>query len=203
MTIKKIVENRTDFLRFLFFLRFFLMEKRIFLIGFMGSGKSFLGHQLASKWAIPFADLDEIIENTGGGHFSIAKIFETRGEAFFRALETQSLEKVITDFKTILLAAGGGTPCFHENMALMNQHGITIYLRTSPDLLAERLMQMDELEKRPLLRNKNKATLLNFIAEKLSERQFFYESAQIIVDQKDNDLEKTIIEIETKLAKLF
>ncbi|MFM2269282.1 MAG: shikimate kinase [Bacteroidota bacterium] len=179
------------------------MEKRIFLIGFMGSGKSFLGRAMASEWAIPFVDLDHFIENTGGGHFSIAKIFETHGEAFFRTLEAQQLEKIINDFKTILLATGGGTPCFHENMALMNQQGITIYLRTPPDLLVERLLQTSELDKRPLLRHKNQAALLDFVLQKLNERQSFYESAQIIIDQKDNDLEKTITAIETELGKLF
>lgn len=148
---------------------------RIFLIGFMGSGKSFVGEQLAKRIGLDFIDLDHWIEEQQGQ--SIARIFETKGEAAFRELERAALYEM-ADKDNILTACGGGTPCFFDNIKWMNQHGVSIYLETPVEILLQRLQPQQA--KRPLLKNFDEAALRHFITEKLAERAPFYLQAQII-----------------------
>jgi shikimate kinase len=174
---------------------------KIFLIGFMGSGKTHIGKQIAQMLDYLFVDTDTLIENTEGS--SIAEIFDTKGEIAFRKIESERL-KGLSKWDNIIVATGGGAPCFHDNMVFINNSGITVYLKTSPELLLERLKS--ESEKRPLLRGRSESELLTFIKEKIGEREAFYGQADIIIHQENNeqniveDILKAIYERSNKAA---
>ncbi len=154
------------------------MEKNlIFLIGFMGCGKSTLGRKLAAKTGYDFIDLDKMIEGNSG--LSIPQFFAHYGEQAFRELERDSLQKIDFRDKTII-ATGGGAPCFFDNMAWMNQHGQTVYIKLTPQTLADRLKHGKA--ERPLISKLNEKELLEFIAEKIKEREPFYLQAQTIAN---------------------
>ncbi len=155
---------------------------KIFIIGFMGSGKSYVGKQLAQLLDYLYVDTDNLIENTEG--VAIAELFDAKGEAAFRQIESNAL-KGLSKWDNIIVATGGGAPCFHDNMKFINHSGITVYLKTDPNLLLERLKS--EAEKRPLLRGRSEAELLAFINSKVTERAVFYEQADIIIHQKSNE----------------
>jgi len=158
---------------------------KIFLIGFMGSGKSFLGPRIASALDCPFWDLDDLIEEKAGQ--TISSIFETEGEARFRILEQQVLQETET-LPSAVISTGGGAACFFDNITWMNKHGLTIYLQTSATLLAERLQA--EMEHRPLLAHLTPDELITFIENKVSAREVFYTQAQVIWEQqKTNESE--------------
>ena len=108
----------------------------IFLIGFMGSGKSALGRKLASRMGYQFIDMDNLIEEKEG--MSVRKIFRKKGEAGFRKMERKTLEKLIRKDK-LVISTGGGVPCGPGNMGLINQHGISVYLKMDQSALYERL----------------------------------------------------------------
>ena len=148
----------------------------------MGSGKSHIGKQLAQLLDYLFIDTDHLLENTEGS--SVAQIFETRGEVAFRQLESDTL-KGLSKWDNIVVATGGGAPCFHNNMTYINSSGISIYIKTDPNLLLQRLLP--ESDKRPLLRGRSEADLLAFIESKVSERTAFYEQADIIIAQNSNE----------------
>jgi len=146
---------------------------KIFLIGFMGSGKTHWGRKWADHHGMAFTDLDALIEQAQ--HQTISAIFEEKGEAHFRELEAATLRS-LTDTAGII-ACGGGAACFHNNMPWMNEHGICVYLSASPQQLLDQVM--GEREQRPLIKKLNKAELLFFIEQKLKEREPFYKQAEI------------------------
>ena len=146
---------------------------KIFLIGFMGSGKTHWGRIWADHHGMAFTDLDALIEQAQ--HQTISAIFEEKGEAHFRELEAATLRS-LTDTAGII-ACGGGAACFHNNMPWMNEHGICVYLSASPQQLLDQVM--GEREQRPLIKKLNKAELLFFIEQKLKEREPFYKQAEI------------------------
>ncbi len=148
----------------------------------MGSGKSFIGEKLAEKLAFQFIDLDDFIEKKE--QRSINNIFEEDGEKYFRKTE-QACLKTLEKKTNLVVATGGGTPCFFDNMNWMNQQGITIYLQSSVALLAERLK--NEKEQRPLLKGLNDKALKAFIKNKITERKAFYEKAKFTIYQRRND----------------
>ncbi|MEP6595297.1 MAG: shikimate kinase [Ginsengibacter sp.] len=155
------------------------MKLKIFLIGFMGSGKTHWGKIWAVKNQLSFYDLDEQIEKTMGE--SVANIFEKKGEENFREMERYVLRKF--DIKNnFIMACGGGTPCFFENLQWMNEQGITIYLQTSPQEILEKVM--NETKERPLLKKINSSELLFFVEQKLKEREPFYKQAKYILNTK-------------------
>lgn len=153
---------------------------RIFLIGFMGSGKSTMGAALARELGLSFIDLDKAIEAKFGN--DISAIFTGNGEQHFRELEQQILNESL-EKDDFVMATGGGTPCFSDNMDQMNEAGVTIYLKMSTDLLAERLET--ETEQRPLLNGKTGHELWTFIHELLTEREPDYLRAKYKVKAKD------------------
>ncbi|MDO8366495.1 MAG: shikimate kinase [Saprospiraceae bacterium] len=154
----------------------------LFLIGFMGCGKTHWGRLLAKKTGLPFLDLDDWISQKSGE--SIAQIFAEKGEHGFRVLERDALQ-ALEDLPRSIIATGGGTPCFFDNLDWMNEIGTTVYLKTSPTLLAERLHQ--EKEFRPLLAEVQDHDLQDFIAQKLEEREHFYLQAKVILAQSKDD----------------
>ena len=153
------------------------MEQPIYLIGFMGSGKSTFGKLLAETLHYQFTDMDHFLEQEQKA--SISELFERYGETGFRELEKDALKQT-THHPRQVVATGGGAPCFFNNMELMNKQGITIYLKLQPEDLAKRLLP--GMNHRPLIAGKSEAELLAFIKSKLSERSAYYEEAQITID---------------------
>lgn len=160
----------------------------IFLIGFMGSGKTFWGKTWAERTGMNFYDLDEMIEAEQG--VSIAAIFENDGESYFRNLETSMLQR-FADMNNCLLACGGGTPCFNHNIDWMNKNGITIYLSADPQIILNRIA--GEKDKRPLISKLNDTEILSFIDQKLKEREPFYRKAKYILPVKNLNAESLSI----------
>lgn len=161
---------------------------RFFLTGFMGCGKSFWGQKLARKYSLKFIDLDHYIENQQS--CSIGTIFEVKGEDAFRAIEHAALLEIIAMYDFCIVATGGGTPCFHNNINVMNEHGVSIYLQASTMYLAERLK--DVTSKRPLLKNMDEETLFSFIKTTLEEREKFYLTSNYKIEVENCD--ETIFE---------
>ena len=149
----------------------------IYLIGFMGSGKSSVGRKLASLLQYDFLDTDTEIERRTGK--SIPQIFDTEGECFFREQE-QALIAELCQKDNIVVATGGGTPCFFDNMQRMNQAGLTIYLHAIPKILKHRLIKRKHL--RPLLQNIPDEKMEPYIAEQLFQRGHYYCQAKITVE---------------------
>jgi shikimate kinase len=147
---------------------------RIFLIGFMGSGKSYWGNLWAKTEGLSYVDLDEEIE--AQEHGTIAETFEMKGEDYFRKKEAEVLRSLISNTNCII-SCGGGSPCFFDNIDWMNEHGITVFLDASPEYILENIKH--EKEKRPLLKDTNEADLLFFIEKKLKERMSFYQKAKL------------------------
>lgn len=147
---------------------------RIFLIGFMGSGKTTLGKRLAVHYQYQFIDLDKEIETEIG--MSIAQYFEKFGEAKFRDIESAIL-KQSEKWDNTIIATGGGAPCYFDNIDWMNAHGTTVYLSLSPKALVKRLE--NGTDQRPVLQGLKGDQLEEFIAEKLAARDSFYKQAQI------------------------
>jgi shikimate kinase len=149
----------------------------IYIIGFMGSGKSTAGRKLAASMGWPFIDLDRKIEEVALK--TIPRIFSEDGEEHFRKIESEVLRKLDNTKKTVV-STGGGTPCHGDNMDFMLQTGVTVYLKMTPGQLAKRLL--DSSGERPLLKNVPDESLPGFIEEKLAHREKWYSKAEIIVD---------------------
>jgi len=150
---------------------------KIFLIGFMGCGKSTLGRKLATRLGYTLIDLDHKIEKIANS--TIANYFSTHGEDAFRKLESQTLQTL--EYPTnCVIATGGGTPCYFDNMDWMNANGLTIYIEMTPLALAKRLEQ--GIAKRPLLGNLSEQGIVQFIENKLEERNMYYKKAKYILN---------------------
>lgn len=156
------------------------MRMNIFLIGFMGSGKTTAGKKLANMLSYGYLDLDEFIEQQE--RYSIRDIFEKKGEAYFRKQESKYLREISIHDKSVI-STGGGAPCFYDNMDYMNNKGLTVYLKMKPEQLVTRLKS--GREERPLIKDKDDRELLQFITDKLNERESYYQKAKLIVDGFD------------------
>lgn len=145
------------------------------LLGFMGAGKSYWGKRLALHHQADFIDLDDYLQDLAQA--SIADIFATQGEAAFRRMESAALRRLLTPTprKRRLLALGGGTPIAGDNMAFITAHSTALYLKATPDQLAQRLFA--ERQKRPLISALSHNQLLPFIRQKLAEREPIYARA--------------------------
>lgn len=160
------------------------MTKHVFLIGFMGCGKTYWGSWLAERVSCPFIDLDRRIELHE--QKTISDIFREAGESGFRELERRYLHK-LKDIAPAVIATGGGAPCFFDNLSRMRSIGIIIYLRTPVEVLFERL-KTGKAE-RPLLKDLNDYVLSGFIRERLETREPFYLQADYILEYaEDHDL---------------
>ena len=146
---------------------------RIFLIGYMGAGKTTLGKAFARSLGLTFIDLDWYIEERF--HKTVRQIFEERTEEGFRELEKRMLHEV-ADFEDVVIATGGGTPCFFDNVEYMNQKGETVFLDVSQEVLFRRLKVAKQ--QRPLLVQKNDEELKAFIADALGKRLPHYSKAK-------------------------
>ncbi|MCB0835704.1 MAG: shikimate kinase [Bacteroidetes bacterium] len=153
----------------------------LFLIGFMGAGKSTLGKMAARQWNWTFIDLDDIIESREGK--TIPEIFSDQGEDAFRHAETEALKAVDQMIQgPTIIAAGGGTPCFGTNMEIMNQKGITVYLKPDPETLIERLWYQKDY--RPMIKDVPEEEFPNFIKSLLAKREESYQKAEYTLEDE-------------------
>ena len=150
---------------------------RIYLIGFMGVGKSKKGRKLALRLGFQYIDMDEWIEEKE--KMTIPEIFKSKGESYFRQVEYEAV-KFLSKVESAVISTGGGSPCYFDAIELMNASGITIYLKGSPAFLLKRLKESKK--KRPLIEALSSEELLNFITTKLDERAPFYEKAKFQID---------------------
>ena len=148
----------------------------VFLIGFMGCGKTTQGRKLARFLKVDFVDLDEIFEQK---HGPISSYFEVFGENGFRQKESELLKSTHYP-QNAIISTGGGLPVFFDNLDWMKQHGTVVYLQVPPGIIAVRMENAKT--KRPLLQHKTGDELLQFITQKLTEREPFYEQANLIVN---------------------
>ena len=153
--------------------------KPIFLIGYMGAGKTTLGRVLARKLGCDFIDLDIFIENRF--HRSVRNLFETKGEDGFRKIERNVLLEV-AEFQDVVIACGGGTPCFFDNMALMREHGFTVWLTAPEPVLFARLTLPHAKAKRPSIATKSDEEIMGFIHDNIESRRPYYSQAEIEFD---------------------
>ncbi|MGC8823845.1 MAG: shikimate kinase [Bacteroidales bacterium] len=174
---------------------------RIFVLGFMGNGKTTVGRKLAGRIGYQFIDLDEEIVNETG--LTVEEIFFQYGEQYFRQKEHEELLRVSKTDNTVI-AVGGGTPCFFDNMTIMNREGITIYLKLSEEEILQRILALptEAIQSRPLIANKSEEELKTFIREALKKREPFYNQAKIVIKNHHNELEKTIENILAQLPQV-
>jgi len=158
--------------------------ERIFLIGYMGSGKTTMGKMLAQKMNFVFVDMDAMIEEKY--HKTVSQIFAEMGQDKFREIERQCLHEA-AEFQNTIIATGGGAPCFFDNMEFMNSKGLTIYLKMTPQQLATRL-ESSKAGKRPLLADRKGEELRKFIEEGLSTREPFYNLAAKHISGTDEQM---------------
>jgi shikimate kinase len=170
--------------------------RRVYIIGFMGSGKSTTGKRLALALGWKHIDLDKEIELSEGK--SIKDIFSSAGEAHFRDLEEKTLLNLKTDTNSVI-STGGGTPCFGNNMDFMVRTGVVIYLKMTPSQLKSRLEGKGT--SRPLIREVKQTELLQYIADKLSEREKYYLRATLIVNSLDLDIKSLSEQISKRLME--
>ena len=156
--------------------------KPVFLIGYMGCGKTTLGVVLARQLGLRFIDLDEFIEARLG--MTIPQIFDQMGEERFREMETHALSEVAA-MPDVIVGCGGGTPCHGGNMALMNQAGTTVWLTTSPERIAARLLLPEQKSKRPKVMHLPDEAVLSLIQAELEARAPIYAQAQLQFDSTD------------------
>mgnify|MGYP000368641183 CR=1 FL=1 len=149
--------------------------KRVFLVGYMGAGKTTVGKELAKLAGLSFIDLDYYIE--GRYHKAVSQIFAERGEEAFREIERNMLHEV-AEFEDVLISTGGGAPCFFDNMEYMNRVGTTVFLDVDPKVLFSRLRVAKQ--QRPILQGKKDDELLDFIVQALEKRAPFYRQANYI-----------------------
>ena len=162
------------------------MSCRIILLGYMGSGKTTIGKELSEKLGIPFIDSDQAIEEKMNK--SIVQLFEELGENRFRTLESDFIRE-LSKTSSFILATGGGLPCFFDNIIFLNELGVTIYLKTSSEILTNRILNDNN---RPLIKGKNKEELNDFITSSLLEREFFYQKSRFILDENHHDIDSIL-----------
>ena len=158
---------------------------RIYLVGYMGAGKSTTSKRLANKLGWEAYDTDRLFEERF--KISINDFFHKYDANLYRKLETQILHDTLK-YDNAVIATGGGTPCFNNNMEWMNQHGFTVFLKVSPQSAISRLSQSKV--KRPILIDKTQEELAEFIMKNYAERLPFYEQAQLTFKGEDCDVEQ-------------
>jgi len=160
---------------------------KIFLIGFMGSGKTTIGRRLAQHIGFGFVDTDRFIEMQEGK--TVTEIFSQQGEIAFREME-HSLLLEIQKLDFAVISTGGGLPCYSDNMDVMLSIGKVVYLKTLPQTLARRLLRSPT--ERPLIKDRTKNELRQYIVEKLAEREPYYHRAQIVVQTEKFSMDELL-----------
>lgn len=163
--------------------------KPLFLVGYMGCGKSTLGRKLARRLGVAFVDTDALVEEREGA--AVADVFRYEGEEHFRQVEREVLEDVIASEDAAVVSTGGGLPVWGDNMQRMNEAGDTVYLRRSADQIARRLSPYGR-QKRPRLRGLSDEELVGFMERDMAAREPFYTQARLIVDCTETSDEELV-----------
>lgn len=150
----------------------------IFLVGYMGCGKSTLGRRLARRLGVPFVDTDARVEEREGA--TVSDLFRYEGEQRFRKIEREVLDASIAEYPSAVISTGGGLPVWGDNMARMNAAGCTVYLRRSAENIAGRLSPYGR-RKRPRLQGLNDEELVAFMTRDMASREPFYSRAKLIL----------------------
>lgn len=161
---------------------------RIFIIGYMLCGKTTIGKKLAKRLSYSFVDTDSFIENKY--HYSVEDIFRNFSEKVFRNMETEVLNEIILQQDDIVVATGGGLPCFNDNMKTIKNNGTSIYLKMTDEQILSRLKQSKH--KRPLLKDLSFEEQQKFICSNLKDREKFYLQADFITNGLNCDIEDII-----------
>ncbi|HAP70444.1 MAG TPA: shikimate kinase [Flavobacteriales bacterium] len=158
---------------------------KVFLIGYMASGKSTAAKKLAKNLGVESVDLDAEIVKTAG--MSIPEIFKAKGEKGFRKLEQTELRKWIGK-DNFVMATGGGTPCFFESMDEMDAAGVTVYLQMTPKAVVDRVQESKQ--ERPILKGLTNEKMLDKVTFQLKKRESFYSRAQWTINGVNLDIEE-------------
>lgn len=152
---------------------------KLFLVGYMGCGKSSLGKKIAKAMGMRFIDTDAEVESREGA--TIADIFHYEGEEYFRKSERYIIEELAASDEDMVISTGGGVPLWEDNMEVMNQSGVTLYLKRTAEQIASRLSPHGR-EKRPKLRGLNDEELVAFMRENMAQREPYYCKATLTID---------------------
>ena len=168
---------------------------RLYLIGYMGTGKSTIGRKVAKRANLPFFDTDKMVEEAEGA--TVADIITYAGEEYFREAERRALEQT-AEVENAIISTGGGVPMWGDNQAWISEHGMSVYLKRTPEQILSRLSPHGR-QKRPKFRGKSDEELLQFMHEHLAEREPIYEKADMVIDCEEVSDE----EIVEKLSQVF
>ncbi len=176
------------------------MKRHIYFTGFMGAGKSRIGRTLAAHWNWPYFDTDKVIEQETG--LSVMELFEQRGEAAFRKMETETIRRLSTEAFPSIISLGGGATMTPENLTIIQQTGFVIYIKSAPEHILQRVSRTD---KRPLLKVDRKQpfkeALLQKIVTLLNERKPTYEQADIVMERDGLEPEAIVALLEKELKE--
>ena len=168
------------------------MVDKIFIVGYMGSGKTVIGNLIAQKLKIPFYDLDNLIEKRL--EMSISEIFQQKGEIYFRKVEHQIFTELAENDAAFVLSLGGGTPCYANNHLLLSgKNRTSVYLNASIDILSDRLL-LDRTF-RSLIADLSSEEFKEYIAKHLFDRSFFYNQAVYKVKVNDKTPDEVTDEV--------
>jgi len=171
--------------------------KKVVFIGYMGSGKSIVAKNVATKLGFGCLDLDQMIEKKM--KMSIEKIFFSKGEIYFRKIEHELFLELLNSKDDLIISTGGGTPCYYNNHELLKgENVVSIYLKASVNTLFNRLV--NEKQKRPLIANLTNEEVKEFIAKHLFDRSFYYNQATFKVNVDDKSVETITDDIEKLLT---
>ena len=151
---------------------------RLYLTGYMGTGKSTLGRKIAKRTELPFFDTDKMVEESEGAE--VADIITYAGEEYFREAERRALEQT-AECERAIISTGGGLPIWGDNQKWIEEHGVSVYIKRSPEQILSRLSPHGR-QKRPKFRGKSDEELLQFMHEHLAEREPIYLNADIVID---------------------
>ena len=164
---------------------------RIYIVGYMGAGKTTAARRLAQRMGWEVVDTDALFEEKY--KISVNDFFNKYDEPLYRKLESEVL-KATESLDHVVVSTGGGTACFFDNMDWMNQHGLTVFLRISPQAAVDRVIH--SRHKRPLVEGKSEEELTEFVNQHYASRLPFYEQARVIVKSEDLDLDALIRQIQ-------
>lgn len=157
---------------------------RIYIVGYMGAGKTTAARRLAQRMGWEVVDTDALFEEKY--KISVNDFFNKYDEPLYRKLESEVL-KATESLDHVVVSTGGGTACFFDNMDWMNQHGLTVFLRISPQVAVDRVIH--SRHKRPLVEGKSEEELTEFVNQHYASRLPFYEQARITAKSEDFDIE--------------